>query len=637
MTAVLLLAVVTLAVLAWRRLRRGDRKPLRRGPALAVVAALLGMQALIGTPAFAAPTDCAPNPERPGSGMVGALDPAPLGTGQAGSVYDEVAYAGLTWHLYDPNCGAISSMSSPSSVIDTWLGNELFNITKVIVGATNGLHYALLGPGGDGHSDLVKPLDDLVATGTSALYNSVFAPFLGLAALGLAIMLFRQIWRGDMAAISKKSMWALAALWLASATYLTPLIYTQILDKILIFGTSQLQAGFLKEVKVDERNALPTMLYDNVIYRNWLRGEFGSPDAPQSQQFGRDLVRAQAFSKQEITEGKDSDPNNTNAKKQAYVDLRGKLGNATGYFDGSDGSRTGDGFLALFQALVFALFQLLAKVTILLAQVLLRVMILAGPIIGLAALLYHDLLRKIGRAAGASLLNVVIISCLAGLHTLVLSWIFDPAHSLPLLTQMLLAGLVTVALFMVGKPVQRMVQMVQLSVGAAGGVRNGFLDRLRGRKQQGPTAQDAFWEHVREGDHTPPEIAAAQRGGRRYRPEAHTPVLATSQRLDRTAGALESGGGVAALPAASGRQMALVAGETSRLVDSPSVIDRSWDRRGEDAVIVPSQADRPVQEPRRAETEVVAGRQVHVIFRPSRGLEVAENEGPSYGWGERRG
>lgn len=647
MTALLLLSVVTaLAVLAWRRFRHGRTRPLRRGVVLSVVVAILGMQALIGTPAFAAPTDCAPNPERPGSGMVGALDPAALGTGQPGSVYDEVGYAGLTWHFYDPNCGAISSMSSPSAVIDTWLGNELFNVSKVIVGATNGLHYALLG------GDLVKPLDDLVSTGTAALYNSVFAPFLGLAALGLAILLFRQIWRGDMAAISKKSMWALAALWLASATYLTPLLYTQVLDKVLIFGTSQIQAGFLKEVKVDERNALPTLLHDNVVYRNWLRGEFGSPDAPQAQQFGKDLTHDQAFTKQEIAEGKDADPNNTNAKKQAYVDLRGKLGNATGYFDGTDGSRTGDGFLSVFQALVFSLFPLLAKAAILLAQVLLRVIILAGPIIGLAALVYHDLLRKIGRAAGAALLNVVVISALAGLHTLVLTWIFDPAHSLPLLTQMLLAGLITVAFFMIGKPGRRMMQMVQLSVGAmatnmAG--QPGLWSRLRGRRQQGSSAQEAFWDNVREGEHQVPELTEGQRGSRRYRPEAANPVLATAQRLDRSVGELPSGGqspgGVAALPSGRSSGPTIAAVEGVRRVDTPSVVDRSWDRRGEDAVIVPSQvvgastfavgADRPAQEPRRAETEMVAGRPVHMIYRPSRGLEVADGDGPSYGWSER--
>jgi hypothetical protein len=63
------------------------------------------------------------------------------------------------------------------------------------------------------------------------------------------------------------------------------------------------------------------------------------------------------------------------------------------------------------------------------------------------------------------------------------------------------------------------------------------------------------------------------------------------------------------------------------VVDSPTVTDRQWDRV-DDAVLVPSRSgaySAPVQEPRRAETEVVAGRPVHVIYRPSRGFEVRDN------------
>ncbi len=628
----LVLSAATLVFLARRLLRRA--RP--RGRAVLVVAAILAMQALIGAPAaFAAPTDCAPNPERPDLGLVGALDPSnELGVhGQKDSIYYDYRYAGLTWHTYDPNCGSISAITSSNSEIDTWFGNQLFNVSKVIVASTNGLHYVITG------NLLVGPLDSLVASGTKAMYNGVFAPLLGLAALGLGILLFRQIWRGDLAAISKRTMWALAGLWLASAAYLTPLVYTEVLNKVLIFGTSEIQAGFLSEVGLgDSTNALPTMLHDNVVYRNWLRGEFGSPDAPQAQQFGKDLIAAQAFSINEKNQNKDADPNNTTAKKQQYVDIRGKLGNATGYFDGTDGSRIGDGFLALFQALAFSLFQLLAKAAILLAQVLLRLVVLAGPLIGLASIIFPELLHKIGRAAGAALLNVVVISALAGLDTLVLTWIFDPAHGLPLLAQILLAGLVTVAFFMIGKPGRRMMQMVQLSVGAMGsnlaGAGGGMWSRLLGRK--GGTPQDAFWDHVRDGEHLPPEIAAAQRSGR-YRPEA---VLATAERLDVNGNALTAGntralqtgaGGSAALPSGGGGfngPMALSAG-SSRTVDTPPVVDRSWERRGEDAVIVPSQVvsgQRPQAEPRRAEVEVIAGRPVHMIYRPSRGLEVADQD-----------
>ena len=68
------------------------------------------------------------------------------------------------------------------------------------------------------------------------------------------------------------------------------------------------------------------------------------------------------------------------------------------------------------------------------------------------------------------MLNVLVISAMAGLHTWILSWIFNPLRNFPVLTQILLAGLITVVFVLVGKPVHRMGQMVQLSVGGTGGV-----------------------------------------------------------------------------------------------------------------------------------------------------------------------
>ncbi|MGH3884599.1 MAG: hypothetical protein ACRDRC_14530, partial [Pseudonocardiaceae bacterium] len=99
---------------------------------LLVVIALLGMQAALGSAAWGSPAleqvpgadDCkdAPNPERPGAGMVGAIDPTPLQAGTPGSVYHEVGYAGLVWHTYDLGCGP-SGLRNPNAVIDTWTGS----------------------------------------------------------------------------------------------------------------------------------------------------------------------------------------------------------------------------------------------------------------------------------------------------------------------------------------------------------------------------------------------------------------------------------------------------------------------------------------------------------------------------------
>jgi hypothetical protein len=338
---------------------------------------------------------------------------------------------------------------------------------------------------------------------------------------------------------------------------------------------------------------------------------------------------------QELAEHKDGDQAALDAKKAEYKNIYAQLGPTKGYFSGEDGGRTGAGFLSLLQAVAFSLFQLFAKAAVLLAQLLLRVLTLAGPLIGLVALIHHDLLRKVARAAAVTVFNVLVLAVLAGTHALLLQAIFN-ATGLTLLTKALLGLMLTLVCFMVGKPLRRMWQMVEMSVGSASNalpMRGGILSRLR-KKKEGPSPQEEFWDTVRDAD--PDGVEVPQRDRRRVRPEVANPVAATAQRLDRAGNSVgELGAGVgangaAALPAGGyGGPAALPSGR-SRVVDAPPVADRNYDRL-DDAVLVPSRAggrvaDAPtVPGPRRAETEVVAGRQVHVIYRPSRGLEVRDS------------
>ena len=598
---------------------------------LIVAIALINASAAMGSPVLAqvpGVDDCKqpPNPERPGSGMVGAIDPAPLQAGTPNSVYSEVGYAGLVWHTYDLGCGP-SGLRNPSAVIDTWTGNLLFDVGKAIVGATNGLHYALSDGG------LLAPLNDLIVSGTVALYNSVYAPWFGLIAVLLAIVLFRSIWRGDLATVSKRAAWALAGMWLAAATYLTPLLYTDVLDGVLVEGSNQVRTGFLNEVGIAQRDALPTLLHEQIIYRNWLRGEFGSPDGPQATQLGRDLVRAQAFTKQEVGAGAD-DPKSgvADRKKQEYKSVAERTGSAYGYFQGVDGNRIDVGFLAALQAVMFGLFQLLAQAALLLAQVLLRVVILLGPIIGLIAILHHDLLRGVGRAVGAAMLNIVVLSALAALHTLVMVWVFDPARSISVLAQMLLAGMITLVMLLVTRPIRRMWQMTELAVGAVGGAMPaappGVLARLRRRKTgTEASASERFWEEARGGETEPGTPTFAP--GSVIRPEAGAPVIVSAERSDRrgSAGVIPVAGPDAA--ASLGRGAVVLAGpggsasRPDRLAALPagfSVNGRV--RTGEEPMYVPSAISEPRGAPRQADLEEVAGRPVWVVYRPSVGLEL---------------
>jgi hypothetical protein len=621
---------------------------------LMVVIALLGVQAALGSPASGSPAleqvpgvdDCkdAPNPERPGSGMVGAIDPTPLQAGTPDSVYHEVGYAGLVWHTYDLGCGP-SGLRNPNAVIDTWTGNLLFDIGKAIVGATNGLHYALADGG------LLAPLNDLIVSGTVALYDSVYAPWFGLIAVLLAIVLFRSIWRGDLATVSKRAAWALAGIWLAAATYLTPLLYTQVLDGVLVEGSNQVRTGFLNEVGIEQRDVLPTLLHDQIIYRNWLRGEFGSPDGPQAAQLGRDLLRAQAFTKQEIADGAD-DPQSgvADRKKQEYKAIADRTGSAYGHFQGIDGNRIGIGFLAALQSVMFGLFQFLAQAALLLAQVLLRMVILLGPVIGLIAILHHELLRGVGRVVGAALLNVVVLSALAALHTLVMVWVFNPARNISVLAGMLLAGMITLVMLLVSRPVRRMWQMMELSVGAVGGALPaappGVLARLQRRRAgDDPAPSERFWEETRGTEPGPGTRTGDPVSGDRVRPESGVPVVVAAERVHRGSSpaaipALGPGRGGEAASARSDevasrpvQAAALPTGFSStaaghtRLADLlPPVVGAAGGRAGEEPVYVPSAAGNPRGVPRRADLEEVAGRPVWVVYRPSAGLEVNDGD-----------
>ncbi|MTD58117.1 magnesium transporter [Amycolatopsis pithecellobii] len=677
MTTLLTLGTVLAIAWGWYALkgfvRRGGfrgRRPGRWATTFAV-ALLLGLQAVATAPAAsAAACGDAPTPERPGAGMVGAIDP-PATHGENGSAYLDYSYAGMVWYVYQTDCGPLSGITSPNSTIDTWAGNALFNIGKNLVGATNSLHYTVMEGG------LLNPIYNAVKSGAEKVYNNIYGQLFGLAALLLAIMMFRNIWRGDLSAVSKRALYGLGAVWLAASS-LAMLRYFDPIDKAIVQTTTNIQAGFVDD-SGDRvvREILPTELHTQVVYNNWLRGEFGAPDASQATQFGRPLLDAQAFTWDQVRNGDDANQGVVDAKKAAYKNISTQLGPATPYFTGEGGSRTGSGFLAMLQSLVYALFQLLAKASVLLAQVLIRLFALTAPLIGLVALVHHDILRRVGKVLGGVAFNLIVLAVLAGVHALLLQAIFTAGNSLSMLTQMAMAGLVTVLLFLVGRPVRRLWQMVEMSVGMVGSSipapSGGIFSRLR--RKQGPTPQDEFWQNVRESDDSDLETRGpigATAGGGRYRPEAT--IFANSQRLDGAGsmagrpaaawsgapwpggGALPGNGNRAALP--SGGGPGLYPGHAPRGGGSDDYVysappgttrraDAGWappqpqSRRVDtspvftrddlpDSVVVPSRmrhtpsAPRVPVQMRRAERELVGGRPVHVIYRPSRGIEVRD-------------
>ncbi len=533
---ILVLCLVAAAlVVGLRRRRTSRRRPApRRWVALGVVAALLTAGAVVGSPALAAPFDCKspPEPDRPATGLVGSLDPAPIGVGTPGSVYDEVGYAGQVWYTYDLGCGP-DGVRDASATTDTWLGNQVFNVAKFLVGGVNWAHYLI-----QRGSDLLSPLDNVIRQGTSAMYHAVFTTWVGLVLLVLAVILLVLAARGDLARQALRTSVALAALAIAAAAYLAPLNWSKAADSLVLDGVTTMQDGFLSQLGTGDKDTLPTVLVDQVIYNNWLRGEFGSPDVPQAQQLGRDLLRAQTFTKREVAQGQDG-PSQVQAKKDQFTAIAGKMGDRYPYFQGKSGSRLGAGVLALVQALCLALFQLLSKVLVLVAMLVIRLLVMTAPAVAVLALLKPEVLPAVLKLGGAAVVNALLVGGLAGLHALLVVSLFKPGSGVDTWLALLVTGVVTVILWAVARPFRRLVSIVTLTRDQVsgflpqpgGGPMSGVMARLRAGRQD---RQEQWWGERRSrfSDAGP---GAGERAGERPEtaPAAGRPVIRVDGRVVR--------------------------------------------------------------------------------------------------------
>ncbi|HEY0813474.1 MAG TPA: hypothetical protein VGE11_09330 [Pseudonocardia sp.] len=608
--------VVVLAVLAAVRRRRKGRPPApdrpRRGWALLVVVGLVGGSVLLGTPAFAQPLSCkeSPEPDRPGTGLVGSLDGATYGVGEPGSVYDEVGYAGLVWYTYDLGCAG-AAVFNPATSTDTWMGNQALNVAKMTVGGVNWSHY-LIADGGA----VLDPLDNLITQGTRGMYNAVFTTWIGPALLILAVLLIVLAMRGDLAQQARRAAVAVIALAIGSAAYLAPIDWAKAADSLLLDGVTSMQEGFLGQVGIGDRDTLPTVLVDQVVYQNWLRGEFGAPDVPQAQQYGRDLLRAQTFTKAEVADGR-ATADLAQQKKTDFATIAGEVGDRYPYLQGKSGSRVGAGVLSVVEAACIALFQLLSKVLVLVAMLIIRLLVMTAPAAAVVAVLKPEVLPALLRVAGAAIVNTLVVGALAGLHSLLVVSLFRPGSGIDLWLALLVTGVVTVVLWAVARPFRRLVSMVSLTREQFGGIVPGAGDGPMSRvwrRMRGGAEEDrqARWWDERRGATAGADFS----GGARPESDTHVRVTGYTTRVPRPRTEVETPPQPTLVPAA--RRPALPAGGAGAMAggrrmprwDDPDSIDDRTIYRRPDAVPLRPGGVRPVQ------PEIVEGVPVYRIYRP---------------------
>jgi hypothetical protein len=271
----------------------------------ASAAPVTGPPSVLAMPGIPGIPDCkdAPLAERPGTGLPGALDPAPdpvpaeadpFADNPTTSLYEQYGYAGLSWHTYDLGCGG--SVRDPAAATDTMIGNLLLSAAVWLTAATNGLHNQVADP-----ASYMAPLDRVVTAVTTRLHDAIWSPWGAVALLAVAALLLYHAMRGQLSAVVAGAGWALLVLAVLAAVTAYPSRAASFFDDTITTTIGSLQARTAglhgtTTAGPDATRAQGALTVDRVFYDAWLRGQLGATDTTAARRWGPVLFQAGAVS-----------------------------------------------------------------------------------------------------------------------------------------------------------------------------------------------------------------------------------------------------------------------------------------------------------------------------------------------------
>lgn len=425
------------------------------------------VQALPGIPGV---PDCkdAPIPQRPGTGLPGALDPAPDPLPTAGdpfaqnsstSVYEQYGYAGLTWHTYDLGCGG--SVRDPAAATDTMIGNVLLSCAVWLTAATNGLHNKVADP-----ASYMGPLDEVVETVTTRLRESIWSPWGAVAVLGVAALLLFQAMRGSFPTVVAGAAWAALVLAVVAGITQYPSRASGFFDDTITSTIGSIQArtaGVQTSTEPGQSSARAqgALIVDRVLYDAWLRGQLGSSDSAAADRWGPVLFQASAVTWSESTAA--STPEATDQLnedkatqwKQAADEIAEQDPATYAILQGKAGGRMGTGLMALLGAVFVDLFRVVADVFLLAGLVMLRLLVMflpAAAVIGVFAPL-SGVVKQMANIGGAAVVNIVAFSAGSVVYTAAISAVLSTTDDVGMgIMALVLCLVITLASFILMAP-----------------------------------------------------------------------------------------------------------------------------------------------------------------------------------------
>ncbi|MEP6696499.1 MAG: hypothetical protein ABJA34_06415 [Pseudonocardiales bacterium] len=424
---------------------------------------------------FVSPFDCKqpPVPQSPGTGVTSVfvgppahLPPAddPFAPGAKTTVYQQYGFAGLHWNTYDLGCGPAETRD-PSAVVYNGLANFIMSLPLTMVAVSLALLDKIFA------ASWLGTFDPLLRNVTAALGKHWFLLWFPLALTCVGLFLLWRARQADYAETARHTGWALVVLAAVAFVLGWPVQAGGMFDRVVIgsIGTanSALAGGSSTASATD---AVGSNLYDSVLYRIWLRGEFGSASSATAHAYGPQLLQASALTWREARTVQD-DPNGAGktivaAKQQQFKAVAAKVQavdpDAYEHLTGHRADdRAGYAVLALIFALACCLFFVFAGLLVVLALLVMRVAVMLLPLIAPAAAfptLRASFIDKALNVVGGAVYNAVVFGAAVGAYSATVG--FLSASGLPDWLAVVILGVITVLFWRLTRPMRRLLDVI---------------------------------------------------------------------------------------------------------------------------------------------------------------------------------
>jgi hypothetical protein len=369
-----------------------------------------------------------PAAENAGTGLTQYLDPRPNPIAPAAdpfakttTMYDQTAYAGLFWIVYD------SCIPDLWVTADTGTGNMLMTNATWGAAFANGLHNLIATP-----SKYMGSLDDLVASVSKELKALIWDPWGVVSLLAVAALMLWGSLGGHLNKVVKTGGWALVVAAVATGIMSWPSESAKVFDNVVTNSATAVNAGVSKLQGAPTGDAAAraqsALVIKQIFYPAWLRGNFPSDVSPAAKKWGPRLFNAQANTWSQVdaaAKTPDAARTQQDTKAQAWLKVADEMEAqdpiAYASLTGGQKSRTGVAFMAWFGVAVVDVFKIIADLLTLTGLVIIRILVMAAPVLAVIGVLSRPIILSALNVLGAATINVIFFSIGATLHSTIIA------------------------------------------------------------------------------------------------------------------------------------------------------------------------------------------------------------------------